>query len=570
MSERRTDFELLREFVRKGDQTAFADLVRRHLDLVYATALRKVEDAGAAQEVAQNVFGALARKAWRFAPDDSLPAWLYKTTLLEAREWLRGELRRRRREQTAAELGTTMKTPDEQTAFRALVPLLDEALLSLREKDRTALLLRFYESQSLREVGAALGTSEDTAQKRVAGALEKLSQFFQRRGFKTATAAAAAATLQHTASSASAATATLVANAALQTAPPALTGLSVWLARLAGLSKVQAATICIVITVLPVAWQWNQHRHTREELVRVRTQLATAQSQYTVLQTDIEGLRARASSLDASLSDTTATAEQNAAAAKKFAEWKEKLRAELLAADYHWPDDSPFIRIPKSDLKNIGVNSPMSPPGVLKPEASELLGLTPDERQEIEGTLTKHFSDIDGLIDNNAYETNQAAHIYMPKSAVASEVWVVPALGDAAKASADDLQAALRSELGEERWPLVQSQLQPTGTDTLRRVLNLDAGSQTQEFAVWIEKLESDGTPMAGFGWSGTMNGLGPGTASFNGGIPLNAFLPGVQPAPGTSPLADRLVERNLPVPITQQMMDWLQQQAQSRLATQR
>ncbi len=559
MSERRNDFERLREFVRRGDQTAFADLVRRHLDLVYATALRKVEDAGAAQEVAQNVFSILARKAWRFAPDDSLPAWLYKTTLLEAKEWLRGELRRRRREQTAAELGTTMKIPDEQTAFRALLPLLDEALLSLREKDRTALLLRFYESQSLHEVGTALGTSEDTAQKRVAGALEKLSQFFQRRGFKTATAAAAAATLQHTAASASAATATLVVNATLQAAPAGLTGLSAWAARLASLSKLQATTLCLIATALPVTWQWNQHRQTKGELVRIRGQLVQAQSQYAILQTDVERLRARASNLDASLTGTTTRAEQNTAAVKKFAEWKEKLRARLFATDYRWPDDSPFVRIPKSDLGRINTGSPISPPGVLKPEACELLGLTPQEHEQIEATLTKHFSDIDGLIENNLYATNQAGHVYMPKSALASEVWVLPALGDAAKASADELQAALKNELGEERWLLVQSQLESTGTDTLRRVLNLDAGTQAQEVAVWIT--ESGGKPMASYGWSA-------GYSSFNtGGVPLSAFVPGIQTAPGMNPW-DNLAARNFPVPITQRITDWLQQQAQSRLGT--
>src|SRR5690348_13724376 len=101
MNERSQDFELLQRFVRHGEQPAFADLVRRHLDLVYGTALRKVNDPGAAQEVAQNVFGVLARKAWQFAPDDSLPAWLHKTALLESKSWLRGELRRRHREETA-------------------------------------------------------------------------------------------------------------------------------------------------------------------------------------------------------------------------------------------------------------------------------------------------------------------------------------------------------------------------------------------------------------------------------------------------------------------------------------
>src|SRR4029077_9723452 len=95
--------------------------------------------------------------------------------------------------------GTTMKTPDEQAAFRALLPLLDEALLSLREKDRTALLLRFYERRSLRDVGSSIGVGEDAAQKRVAGALDRLASFFQRRGFKTAGSATAMAALQQSA-----------------------------------------------------------------------------------------------------------------------------------------------------------------------------------------------------------------------------------------------------------------------------------------------------------------------------------------------------------------------------------
>ena len=196
------DFELLRRFARGGDQAAFEALVRRHLDLVYATAWRKLEDSGAAEEVTQNVFAALARKAWQFAPDSSLPAWLHRCALLEAKDWLRGELRRRRREKAAVELGTTMKTPDDQPAVRALIPLLDEALLSLREPDRAALLLRYYENRSLRDVGAALGVGEDAAQKRVAAAVERLTRFFQLRGYKTATVAGMAATLQHTAVSA--------------------------------------------------------------------------------------------------------------------------------------------------------------------------------------------------------------------------------------------------------------------------------------------------------------------------------------------------------------------------------
>jgi RNA polymerase sigma factor (sigma-70 family) len=259
MNERHADFELLREFTRRGDQESFATVVRRHLDLVYAAALRKLEDPGAAEEVAQNVFATLARKAWRFGPDDSLPAWLYRATLLEAREWLRGELRRRRREQAAAELGTTMKTPDEQTAFRALVPLLDEALLSLREKDRTALLLRFHEGRSLRDVGLACGLNEDAAQKRVAGALERLADFFRRRGYRTASMATAAAALQHTAAAAPA----YVTASVLQTVIPAastLTGIAILLAPLLALTRLQKGLVCVALLSMPVLWHWNSYR----------------------------------------------------------------------------------------------------------------------------------------------------------------------------------------------------------------------------------------------------------------------------------------------------------------------
>jgi len=281
MNERRMDFEQLRDFARHGDQGAFADVVRRHIDLVYATALRKVEDPGGAEEVSQNVFTTLARKAWQFAPDDSLTAWLFRTTLLESKEWVRGEIRRRRREQTAAELGTTMKTPDEQPALRVLLPLLDEALLSLREKDRTALLLRFHESRSLRDVGAALGVSEDAAQKRVAGAVESLSEFFQRRGYRTVTLAATTAALQYTAATASVSTMRVVLNAALSAAPPALTGLTPLLARLASLTKLQKAIVGMTLIAVPFVWHWNENRLAGQ--VEARRQLepkaATAQEE---------------------------------------------------------------------------------------------------------------------------------------------------------------------------------------------------------------------------------------------------------------------------------------------------
>ncbi len=425
MNERQSDFEWLQQFARAGNQSAFRELVRRHIDLVFATAMRKVGDAGAAEEVSQNVFGALARKPWQFAPDDSLPAWLHKTTLLESQSWVRGELRRRRREQAAAELGTTMKTPDESPAFHALVPLLDEALLSLREKDRAALLLRFYESQSLRDVGAALNVSDDTAQKRVNTALEKLAQFFQRRGFKTATVAAATAALQHTASSATAATVSVVINSALQVAPPALAGLAALLARFASLTKLQTAAVCVVIAAGPVAWQISEQREAQAAVAQVKTQLAAAQHEFSVVQIERQQLLEAADAADAKLTEARDAVMRSADTAKKFAAWKERTRARLLATDYSWPEDLPFVRVPKKFLPQLQVRQPVRLPGIIKQEERELLGLTPAEREQIETTFQHHIAAMEGLMESGRYETNRlkVTNLSISKDALAKRVW---------------------------------------------------------------------------------------------------------------------------------------------------
>src|SRR5260370_38955127 len=98
------DAKLLSAFVRQGDQLAFAAVVHRHLDLVYGTAVRKVGDLAGAEEITQDVFGALARRAWQFAADDSVPACLHRTAILKSKLWLTGQFRRRLREQTPAQL----------------------------------------------------------------------------------------------------------------------------------------------------------------------------------------------------------------------------------------------------------------------------------------------------------------------------------------------------------------------------------------------------------------------------------------------------------------------------------
>jgi len=179
MSER-DDHQLLAEFARNGSETAFAALVQRHVNLVYSTAWRSLGNAHAAEEITQAVFIILAGKARGFSRKIVLSGWLYQTTRLTAANFLRGEIRRQQREQEAY-MQSTLNEPAPDH-WPQIAPLLDGALDKLGEADRNAIVLRFMENKSLREVGAALGASEDAAKMRVNRALEKLRKMFTRRG----------------------------------------------------------------------------------------------------------------------------------------------------------------------------------------------------------------------------------------------------------------------------------------------------------------------------------------------------------------------------------------------------
>src|SRR2546429_7600740 len=202
------DGQLLQQYTRERSESAFGALVRRHIDLVYSAALRVAGgDRPLAEDVTQVVFMDLARKARGLPRDVLLAGWLHRHTCYTAAKAVRTERRRKTREQVAME----MRALDDNTepAWELIAPHLDEGLNQLSACDRDAIVLRFLKRQDLRAVGAALGLSEDAAQKRVSRALEKLRGVLSRRGVAlTATALASA-----------------MAAEAVAGAPPALSGL---------------------------------------------------------------------------------------------------------------------------------------------------------------------------------------------------------------------------------------------------------------------------------------------------------------------------------------------------------
>jgi RNA polymerase sigma factor (sigma-70 family) len=175
------DMELMQEYAGRNSEAAFAELVHRHINLVYSVALRLTGDSADAQDVTQAVFIILAQKAASLRHRTSLTGWLYETTRLTARQSLRTRVRRQAREQEAY-MQSTLNDPDPGDAWRQLAPLLEEAMARLNEKERTLLALRFFENKTGAETAALLGIREWAAHKRAERAVEKLRAFFTQRG----------------------------------------------------------------------------------------------------------------------------------------------------------------------------------------------------------------------------------------------------------------------------------------------------------------------------------------------------------------------------------------------------
>jgi RNA polymerase sigma factor (sigma-70 family) len=194
------DARLLEQFARSHSEEAFAALVQRYIALVHSVALRHTANPQHAEDITQAVFIILARKArtlvggWqrrlvaavRFRGDGgvaatSLAGWLYHTARLTAANLQRAEMRRVRREQEAFMQSTLEESPTD-ALWRELSAQLDEAMAGLGAGERDVLVLRYFQNKSMAEVGQYLGLAENTAQKRVGRALEKLRKFFAKQG----------------------------------------------------------------------------------------------------------------------------------------------------------------------------------------------------------------------------------------------------------------------------------------------------------------------------------------------------------------------------------------------------
>jgi RNA polymerase sigma factor (sigma-70 family) len=189
------DSTLLRCFVEHRREADFAELVSRHLGLVYRVALRRTAgDTHLAEDISQQVFTVLSQRAVSVQDHPVLQGWLYVTTCNLAAKAVRGEQRRRHREQEANAMNefTVLPEAEPEPDLPRLRAELGRVLDALSERDRHAVLLRFYSNQPYAEIGAVLKVSENAARQRVDRALERMRKLFARRRIVSTSAALAA------------------------------------------------------------------------------------------------------------------------------------------------------------------------------------------------------------------------------------------------------------------------------------------------------------------------------------------------------------------------------------------
>ena len=291
------DMELVQEFARSGSETAFGEIVRRHLNLVYSVAHRCTGNDGDAQDVAQAVFIVLARKAGSLSAKTVLPGWLYETTRhIAARQW-RTDTRRHAREQEAY-MQSSLNDGPTTPAWTQLAPHLEAAMSGLSEDDRTLLVLRYYQNRTGAQAAAQLGLREDAVHKRTGRALEKLRTLFTQRGITLSAAAIAAAVSAHSVQAAPAALAGKITSAAV---------ISATIDHGTGLFSAATPQKAAVGALLAAAVGWFSYQ--AHETASLRDQVQSLQQAQAPLQVSIQQLeheRDAATSQAAALKDELA------------------------------------------------------------------------------------------------------------------------------------------------------------------------------------------------------------------------------------------------------------------------
>jgi len=180
-----TDVALLRLYAKGRDPEAFAELIKRHAGLVYGTCKRVLGNDDDAQDVSQECFLELARKAGSVR--SSLPAYLHYMARNRSIDAIRKASARRITEQEAAML---TENSSERT-WADIAPLVDEALSRLPDRLRVPIILHYLEGRTQGQIAQELRLSQSTVSRNLDKGVSSLREALKKAGVIVSVAALA-------------------------------------------------------------------------------------------------------------------------------------------------------------------------------------------------------------------------------------------------------------------------------------------------------------------------------------------------------------------------------------------
>jgi RNA polymerase sigma-70 factor (ECF subfamily) len=181
------DLDLARQ-AQAGDESAFAEIVRRYSPRVFSTASRFFRQRSLVEEAAQEVFLKAFTQLGSFEGRGSMEGWLTRIATNTCLNMIRGS--KRRPELTVSDLSETedewieqqLSDPEQVSVENSLVAadLADRLLSVLSPEDQQALLMIDGEQASIKEVAEATGWSESKVKVRAFRARKKVREAMER------------------------------------------------------------------------------------------------------------------------------------------------------------------------------------------------------------------------------------------------------------------------------------------------------------------------------------------------------------------------------------------------------
>ncbi len=175
------DTELL-DRIAGGDKLAIKVLFARHSVRVYRFVLRFVNDEALAEDVVNDVFVDVWRKADRFGGNSQVSTWILGIARLKALSLLRRRKNEALDDVEAATIPDTADDPEIAMQKKDRVAILRECMSHLSHDHRQIIDLVYYHDSSIVEVAEIIGVPENTAKTRMFHARKRMSVLLQQSG----------------------------------------------------------------------------------------------------------------------------------------------------------------------------------------------------------------------------------------------------------------------------------------------------------------------------------------------------------------------------------------------------